>query len=142
MIEKGENVYWGKKTVWNELSENNKESFRLIIKVCENRIKFNSQLILKHTYQLTLNIILFVSLFILNRWVKWYLVFGVSSGIFIIPIYHSIIGYDSLLIERFALFTFGMKISVIILSLLICIFYFLLGRHIFNLIDLKNAENN
>lgn len=142
LIEKGENVYWGHRTIWNELSEDKKEASRIVIKRCENRIKYNIHLIFMHGYHLIFNIVLFVSLFILNRWVKWYLIFWTFSDILIIPIYYSIIGYDSLVIERFALFTFEMKIALIILLLLICIFYFWLGRHIFKLIDLKNAENN
>ena len=142
LIEESENVYRGDKVEWNKLSEDKKEASRIVIKRCENRIKYNIHLIFMHVYHLIFNIVLFVSLFILNRWVKWYLIFWTFSDILIIPIYYSIIGYDSLVIERFALFTFEMKIALIILLLLICIFYFWLGRHIFKLIDLKNAENN
>lgn len=83
LIEKGENVYREKKTVWNELSEDKKEASRIIIKRCENRIKYNIYLIFMHVYNLIFNIVLFVSLFILNRWVKWYLIFWTFSDILI-----------------------------------------------------------
>ena len=142
LIEKGEIVYKGNRMVWSKLSDNRKEDHRLNIKLTVNRIKFNNYLIIEHMYNLILDIVLFVSLFILDRWVKLYLIFWVSSGILFTPIYYSIIGYDSLLIERFALFNFEMKITLIIIITMICAFYFLSGRHIFKLIDLKNAENN
>lgn len=140
LIQKGESVYSGHKTVWHELTESQKESHRINIKNIENRIKFNIYLIFEHIFSLILNIVLIVSLFMLNRWVKWYLIFWILSDNFILPMYHFIIGYDSLHYEQFVLMTVERKILTITLTLLIYSFYILLGRYIFKLIDIKDGE--
>lgn len=139
LIEKGENVYRGYKTVWDELSDNQKEIHRLRIKRTENRIEFHSHLILVRIYNLALNIVLFTSLFILKPWVKKYLVFWLLSDLLLVPFYYYIIGYDHLL--RFELLTFNMKIASLIAVSLIFLFNLLVGRYLFKLIDLKNAKN-
>ena len=142
LIEKGENVYRGYKTVWNNLSENEKERIRMSIESCENMMRLNVYFIIEDIYHLTLNIILFVSLFILGRWVKWYLIFWAFSDILIVPAYYSLIGFDPLVFERLATFTFSMKIAVIAIMLIIFTAYFFLGRHIFKLIDAKAKEQD
>lgn len=55
LIEESENVYRGHRTVWNELSEDKKEASRIVIKRCENRIKYNIHLIFMHVYHLILS---------------------------------------------------------------------------------------
>jgi hypothetical protein len=142
LIEKGETVYRGNKIVWKNLSEAQKKFHLLEIKKAENRIKFNTYLTIKHLYNLFLNIILFASLFILNRWVKKFLIFWILSDHIVIPIYYYIIGYDSSTAEEFFSLTFKMNVAVITLTLLAYAFLFYMGRQIFKLIDIKSEENN
>jgi hypothetical protein len=142
LIEKGENVYRGTKIVWKNLSETQKKFHILEIKKVENRIKFNTYLIIKHLYNLFLNIILFASLFILNRWVKRFLIFWILSDHIVIPIYYYIIGYDSFTAEQFSIGTFKMNVAVITFTLLAYTFLFYMGWQIFKLIDIKSEEHN
>ncbi len=141
LIEKGENIYDGKKQIWNNLSEDKKEYYKIRLKRGGNRINFNKHLILEHAYNLILNIILFVSLFILNPWVKGYLLFWIVSGIFIPPIYHYLIGYDSLIFEQFFLMTVGMKIIIILGTFFIYAFYVFSGVQLFRIISDKAVSN-
>ncbi|NQT69788.1 MAG: hypothetical protein HQ552_09425 [Desulfobacteraceae bacterium] len=142
LIEKGENIYRGTKIVWKNLSDTHKKVHILEIKKAENRIKFNTYLIAIHIFNLFLNIILFASLFILNRWVKRFLIFWILSDILFPPIYFTIIGYDSLFAEQFSLSTFNMNVAAITVTLLVYAFYFYMGRQIFQLIDIKSEKHN
>lgn len=118
LIEKGENEFNGNKIIWNSLSENEKKKYRVRISWTNNRINKNGYLVLRHLYCIVLNLILFIGLFSLQPWLKFYLVFWILSDIVITPLYYYIVGYDSMFIERFGIMPFGMKIAASAMSIL------------------------
>ena len=138
LIEIGENEYRGYKTIWSELSQNQKQRHYLDIERLENRINHHLYLIVLHAYNLTLNIILFIGLLHLKRWVKGFLIYWILSDFIVIPIYFYIVGYDPLLKEHFAALSNEMKLFAILLIIVIYSCFFIIGRSTFKLIDSEN----